>query len=192
MVQESSSVEHPATDVAGAVQGHEVTATTEAAGHGGEGGGLPQFQFQYWGGQIFWLLILFAIFYVLIAKVFTPRMRKVLDTRSETISGAIAEARKAQAEADDQAVKAKSEIADARSQAQRIASEASSKAKAESAARLAKEEAVLAGDLEEADVRIRAARDAAMKNVGAIAKDTAEAMVAKLSHPATAAELAKA
>jgi F-type H+-transporting ATPase subunit b len=36
------------------------------------GGGLPQFEFQWWIGQIFWLLIIFGVLYVLLSKVFPP------------------------------------------------------------------------------------------------------------------------
>ena len=192
MAQEPTPAAIPAAEAGQAVHGHEVAAgSTEVAAHGDKGG-LPQFEFQHWGGQILWLLILFAIFYLLVAKVFTPRMRKVLDARSETISGAIAEARRAQAEAEEQATQAQAEIADARGQAQRIAAEARAKSKAEADARTAKEEAELTGLLGQAETRIRAARDEAMSHVGEIAADTAQAIVAKLTTAATANELANA
>lgn len=190
MAQEPSPAELPVAQATGVVHASEAHAGTEVA-HGGEGG-LPQLKFEYWGGQILWLLILFAIFYVLVARVFTPRLRKVMDDRSASISGAIAEARRAQAEAEAQATKGKAEIAEARTQSQRIALEAKAKSKAESDARLAKEEAALSVQLDEAEVRIRSSRDQAMTQVEGIAVETAQAMVAKLAGPVTAAELATA
>ena len=66
---------------------HTETAVPEAH-H--ESGGLPQFDFAHWGGQIVYLLFLFVILYILIAKVFAPRLRRVLDERAETISSAVA------------------------------------------------------------------------------------------------------
>jgi F-type H+-transporting ATPase subunit b len=144
-------------------------------------GGLPQFRFEYWGGQIVWLLIVFAILYTLLAKVFVPRLRNVQDTRAKTISDAVEQARAVQAEADAQAAAAKAEIAEARAHARRVAAEAKAKAQAEMAARQAAEDERLAGELEKAEERIRALRDQAMANVGAIAADTAEAIVAKLT-----------
>ena len=194
MAQElTSPAELPAAEAAEAVHGHEVTGgTTEVAAHGGEGGGLPQFEFEYWGGQILWLLILFAIFYFLVARVFVPRLRRVLDERRSTIETAIADARQAQAEAGEQATKAQAEIAEARSRAQRIAAEARGKSKVEADARLAEQDAALGEKLELAEARIRASRDQAMSQVGAIATETAQAIVAKLSTPATPAELASA
>jgi F-type H+-transporting ATPase subunit b len=154
------------------------TATTEAE-HGS--GGLPQFQFQHWGGQIAWLLILFVILYVLIARVFTPRMRAVIDERANTISGALEAARQVQAEAADQASAAAAEVAEARAQSQRVAAEARARAAAQSAERAAVEEAKVSEQVAQAETRIAAMRDAAMSNVGAIAGETAAAIVEKLT-----------
>ncbi|HEY8616722.1 hypothetical protein [Phenylobacterium sp.] len=173
---------NPAAEAAEAVHGHEVPAgTTEVAAHGGEGGGLPQFEFEYWGGQIVWLLLLFAILYFLLARVFIPRLRKVVDTRAETIAGALEEARRVQAEADAQAAAAQAEITQGRTEARRVAAEAQAKAAAEFAARQAAEDQRLAGQMEEAEARIRAMRDRAMGNVQGIASDTATAIVEKLT-----------
>ena len=77
-------------------------ASTEAA-HGEGGGGLPQFEFQHWFGQIVYLIFLFAILYWLMAKVFVPRLRGVIDQRAATIADAVSAARQVQAEAAGQA-----------------------------------------------------------------------------------------
>ena len=79
-------------------------ATPQAASTAQEhkSGGLPQFRFEYWGGQILWLVVLFAILYALLAKVFVPRLRQIQDTRAKTIADAVEQARRVQAEADAQ------------------------------------------------------------------------------------------
>jgi F-type H+-transporting ATPase subunit b len=153
------------------------TGTAQEPGHGG----LPQFRFEYWGGQIVWLLLIFAILYALLSKVFVPRLRGVQDTRAKTIADAVEQARRVQAEADAQAAAAKAEIEEARAQARRLAVEAKAKAQAELAARQAEEDKRLAAELEKAEARIRGLRDQAMANVGSIAAETAEAIVAKLT-----------
>ncbi|RAK56735.1 hypothetical protein [Phenylobacterium deserti] len=173
---------NPVAEAAEAVHGHEVPAgTTEVAAHGGEGGGLPQFRMEYWGGQIIWLLIIFAVLYALLAKVFVPRLRKIQDTRAQTIAEAVEQARTVQAEADAQAKAAQAELEDARAQARRLAADAKAKAQAEMAASQAAEDQRLNAELEQAEARIRGLRDQAMSNVRGIAADTAEAMVAKLT-----------
>lgn len=150
-------------------------ATTEVP-H--ESGGLPQFQFQHWGGQIIWLLLIFAVLYVLISKVFAPRMRKVFEDRAQTIASAVAQARKAQDEAAAQAEAGQAEVLAARANAVKIASDARAKSKADAAATEAAEEAKLAERLSAAEALIRAERDKAMGSVASIAADTLQALVA--------------
>jgi len=166
-------------------------ASTEAA-HG-EGGGLPQFEFQHWFGQIVYLVFLFAILYWLIAKVFAPRMRKVLDERADTISTAVATARQVQAEAAGQAEQAKAEVAEARAQSRATAAAAKARVTDEANKRAAEEEAVVSARIAEAETAIGKTRDAAMTNVASIATDTASAIVEHLTGKApTAAEAAAA
>lgn len=173
---------HAATEEAGeAVHGAEATlhATTEAAGHGQ--GGLPQFRFEDWGGQIVQLLIIFVLLYALLAWVFTPRLRRVIDERAKTISDAVEQARLVQAEALEQARVAEAELAEARARSQRVAIDARAKAAAEAAERQGAEDAKVAEKVAEAEDRIRKARDAAMANVGSIAKGAAAAIIEKLT-----------
>jgi len=180
--QPAVSSQLPAAEAAEAVHGHETAASTASVeAHGGEGGGLPQFQFEYWGGQIVWLLVLFAILYVLLSRVFVPRLRRALDDRAETISGAVAAARATQAEADAQADAARAELAEARARAGRTASDAKAASGAETARRQAEEEAVLHDRLAAAEARIAETRDAAMKSVRDIAADTTAAVVDRLT-----------
>jgi len=155
-------------------------ATTEVA-HEGGGGGLPQFQFEHWGGQVVWLLLIFAVLYTLLATVFVPRLRRILDNRAQTIAEAVEQARTVQAEAEAQAKAAQAEIDDARAQARQLAAEAKAKAAAELARSQAAEDDRLKTQMADAEARIRALRDQAMANVGGIASETAQAIVEKLT-----------
>jgi F-type H+-transporting ATPase subunit b len=169
-------------------------ATTEAA-HGGEheSGGLPQFEFQHWFGQIVYLIFLFAILYFLIAKIFAPRMRRVFDERASTISTAVETARQVQAEAAGQAAEAKHEVEAARASSRATAAAAKARVTEEANTRAAAEEAVVNARIAEAETAIGKTRDAAMSNVSTIASDTAAAIVERLTGKApTAAEAAAA
>jgi F-type H+-transporting ATPase subunit b len=177
-----------------AAETQSTTATTETTGAEGHGqGGLPQFQFEYWGAEIIQLLIFFALLYALLAWVFTPRLRRVIDEREQTISDAVEAARRVQTEADEQRRAAQSEVDEARGRAQRVALEARAKVATQAAERQAAEEAKVNARIADAEAQIRAARDAAMGNVGAIASDTAAAIIEKLTgKPASAADIAAA
>ncbi len=186
--------ELPSAEASEAVHGHEVSeGTTEVAAHGGEGGGLPQFRVEYWGGQIIWLLILFTILYALLSRVFIPRLRAALDQRENTISGALIAARAVQAEADAQAEAARAEVAEARARASRTATDAKAAVEAERSRRATAEEAKLSQYLAQAEDRIRTGRDQAMTNVRQIAVETAEVLTEKLSgRPAASDEITTA
>src|SRR6185312_3750767 len=125
-----------------------VTATTEKPA---DEGGMPQLRTEYWPGQILWLLIIFFVFFVVMAKVFAPRLRKVIDHRGETIAEDLANARANRDEAE--------------AQARQLAAEAVARSNAEIAAVQAEEDKKLNARLGEADARIRAARDEAMSHV---------------------------
>src|SRR4051812_19947315 len=79
--------------------------------------GLPQFQIQHWGGQIGYLLILFVVLYVLVSKVYAPKIRRIFDERAQAITGALASAKQVQAEAAAQSAAAEQALSDARAKA---------------------------------------------------------------------------
>lgn len=167
-------------------------ASTEAS-HGEGGGGLPQFEFGNWFGQIVYLVFLFALLYWLMAKVFIPRLRGVIDQRAATISDAVQSARQVQAEAAGQAEAAKAEVEAARASSRATAAAAKARVTEQANARAAEEEAVVNARIAEAETAIGKTRDAAMTNVSAIASDTAAAIVERLTGKApTAAEASAA
>jgi len=171
-----------------ATQTQESTAPAEA-----KSAGLPQFDLQWWPGQIAWFLIIFIAMLVFVRLFAAPRVGGTIDEREGKIAGDIADARRMKDQAEAEAQTAAAETAQARAAAQRVAAEARAKAQAEVAAKLAAEEAKLAEKGAEAEARINAARDAAMANVAGIARDTAGAIVAKLTgRAASAAELTTA
>ena len=170
----------PVTSRAGeaaVASGHAETSTAALA----ESGGLPQFRFEYWGGQIVWLVVLFALLYLLLARVFVPRLRRVRDQRDQAITGAIEEARRVRAEADAQAAAAHAEMSEARATAQGAAADAKARANAEASERQRAQETELNAKLAEAETRIRASRDAAMGSVREVAADTAAVIVQRLT-----------
>ncbi len=167
------------------------TETTEAPHEGS--GGLPQFDPTWWPGQMVWFLIIFAVVFALMAKLFVPRLAGTITEREGRISGDIARARALKEQAEAQAAAADAEMAQARARSQKVAAEAKARVQAESAARQAAEEAVLAESLAKAEASIREARDQAMGSVRGIAVETAQAILLKLTgQPASAADVESA
>lgn len=170
---------------------HAMTTAPDA--HAEQAGGLPQFDTSVWAGQIVYLLFLFVVLYLLISKVFAPRLRKVMDERADTISTAIATARQVQAEAAEQAAVAKAEVEQARATSRATVVAVRARVTEEANARAAAEEAIVSARIAEAEASIAKTRDAAMVHVGTIASDTVVSIVDRLTGKApTAVEAAAA
>lgn len=182
MAEQTQTIAHPPS-VERAAENDAKTIAQPAATTGAaqESAGLPQFQFQHWPGQIAYLLILFAILYFLMSRVFTPRIRKVFDERASTIADALSTARSVQAEAASQAEAGRKALAEARSKAQKTALDAKAKSAAEAAERQGAQEAQLHARLAEAEAAIRVSRDKALGEVRGIASEAASAIVEKLT-----------
>ncbi len=171
----------PLANAAQLSQASSSAVTTTAVTEKPEESGMPQLDTAYWPGQIAWMLIIFAVFFTVMATVFAPRLRKIIDRRGATIAEDLANARANRDEAEAQAKAAAAETAAAHAAARKLAAEALARSNAEIAALQAAEDEKLNKRLGEAEARIRALRDEAMGHVAEIASDTARAMVEKLT-----------
>ena len=102
--------------------------------------GLPQLDIATWPSQLFWLVVLFGVGYLVMAKMVTPRIGAVLEKRRQTLDGDLEKARSNAAEFAKQAAMEatkKAEAADAkvaRKLADKVASAEAALAKAKTEA----------------------------------------------------------
>lgn len=160
------------------------TANTEAPG--GQHG-FPPFQTENFPSQLVWLTLSFVLLYVLMAKVALPRIGSILAERSKRIAEDIAMAQRFKERSDAAHAAYEKALADARARAQAIANETRERQAAAAEATNKRLEAELHERLAAADKSIATTRGAAMGNVGAIAADTASAIVERLIGQAPAA-----
>ena len=55
--------------------------------------GMPQLDPEYWPSQIFWLIIIFLTIYILISKIFIPKIKGSIDMREDKIRKDLEEAK---------------------------------------------------------------------------------------------------
>jgi len=142
---------------------------------------FPILDFQYWPSQIFWLVTTFAVLYFLLSRLFLPSIGKTLEERSSRVADDLDQAARMQRESEDANEAYEASLKDARAKAHSV-SEATRASVDEEIARemgLADAEADKAALV--AEERIREIRTAAMANIDAVARDTAQAITAKLS-----------
>ena len=143
--------------------------------------GLPQFEFGVWPGQIFWLLVTFALVYTVLARVLLPRVRGTLVSRDARIDADMAAAKDLREEAYAQHRPPHAQMAAARAAAQKTAADAKIRGQAEAAKRTAALETDLNGRLAIAESAITQARDTAMGQVRGVASDAAAAITERLT-----------
>ena len=62
--------------------------------------GMPQLNPEFWASQVFWLILIFLSIYVLIAKIFIPKIKSNIDIRENKIRKDLEEAKTFREEAE--------------------------------------------------------------------------------------------
>jgi len=158
--------------------------TATPAGHST----FPPFQSVNFPSQLVWLAVTFVLLYVLMSRIALPRIGSILADRSKRIADDLAGAQRFKEQSDAAHAAYEKSLADARARAQAIAAETHAMQAAAAEATNKRLEAQLHERLAAAEQSIAATRTAAMANVGAIAADTASAIVERLIGTAPAAE----
>mgnify|MGYP001470067776 CR=1 FL=1 len=89
--------------------------------------GMPQLNPEYWASQAFWLVIIFLSIYILIARVFIPKIKSNIDMRENKIRKDLEEAKVSREEAEKKLKAYKDLMESAKIDAKKILSESSQK-----------------------------------------------------------------
>jgi F-type H+-transporting ATPase subunit b len=153
---------------------------TETGVPEGHHGVFPPFDQTTYASQLLWLVITFGVFYVLMQKVLAPRVGGILETRHARLAQDIDEAARLKAEADAAVETYEAELAAARAKANAIGTAARDSAKAKAEADRRQIEASVAETIKAAQARIAEVKSKAFADIGAIAEETATAVVEQL------------
>jgi F-type H+-transporting ATPase subunit b len=150
---------------------------------------FPPFNPETFASQLLWLAITFAALYLLISRVAIPQIGGILESRRMRIEGDLKEAERLRVETERAAAAYEEALAEARTNAHAIAEETRQGIRTDIEGKRAKVESELAAKMAEAEARIAQTKKAALSNVQQIAADTAAALVAQLSAPASDADV---
>jgi len=85
--------------------------------------GMPQLDPEYWASQAFWLVVIFLSIYILVAKVFIPKIKSSIDMREDKIRKDLEEAKVFREEAEKKLNQYKELIESAKIDANKIISQ---------------------------------------------------------------------
>lgn len=131
--------------------------------------------------QFFWLLLVLGIIYFAIGKGMLPKIQSTVDDREKKIADDLKAAEAAQDEAERVEEAYRERMDASRSEAAKLTAKAKADGSKSTEKTLAKADEEVAGKIEEAEARIRKARDAALKEIEAAAADLAQDITAKVA-----------
>lgn len=141
---------------------------------------MPQFWAEYFSPQLVWLVISFAVLYVLMAKVALPRVADVLEGRQDRIASDLDQAKQLQEQAEKVIAQYESALAEARSEAQGMLAQVAAEAKAKAEQRNTEVAERLHRESSAASERIEAAKTEALSDLQGVARDIAQAAAERL------------
>lgn len=143
--------------------------------------GLPQLDVATWPSQLFWLVVLFAVGYLVMAKIVTPRIGTVLEARRSTLDGDIEKARSASTDAAKIRADYEGDLEKARSKAAEYAKQAAAEAAKKANDAEVKITQKLADKVAKAEAKISLAKDNALSNLNDVAAEAAVEAVTTLT-----------
>jgi F-type H+-transporting ATPase subunit b len=173
-------------------QAQTTHAATEAHGGAHENVAFPPFATETFGGQLLWLAITFAVLYTLMSRLVLPRLTGIIENRRAMIAKDLDDAAAMKTRAEEAGTAYDKALAEAKGRAQTLAQETRAKLSAESDARRKALEADLNARLAEAEATITARKTEAMGHVRGIARDTASAIIERLTGRAPAPQSVEA
>ncbi len=141
---------------------------------------MPQLNPLDWAPQLIWLVITFGVLYLLMKWVALPKIGSVIEMRQGRIAGDLADADKLRRETQEAIAAYEQALAEAKARAHGIAQEARNRLKDEVAAERAALDRDLSAKSAEAEAQIHQAKVSALKEVNAVASDTAAEIVRRL------------
>lgn len=131
--------------------------------------------------QVVWGAIIFVVLYILASRFALPRVASVLEERASNIARDLENAQQAKVKSDQAAAEVAEATARARAEAQAAINAALDEAKAAAAKQAATLNEQLEKQLQEAEIRIAAARASAMGALRQVATETASTVIARLT-----------
>lgn len=141
---------------------------------------MPQLNPLDWAPQLIWLVITFGVLYLLMKWVALPKIGSVIEMRQGRIAGDLEAADKLRRETQEAIAAYEQALAEAKARAHGIVQEARNKLKDEVAAERTALDRDLSAKSAEAEAQIHQAKVSALKEVNAVASDTATEIVRRL------------
>jgi len=146
----------------------------------GAEGGMPQLNPEFWASQIFWLILIFSSLYIIIWKIFLPKISDSIENRKSRVIGDLNETQKLKENAEKKLREYNKIIDDTKKEAKKIIED--SKKKLDKDIEIKKKifNDEIEKELETAEKEIKDLKKNSISNIGGIAAETSTEIIRQI------------
>lgn len=145
-----------------------------------------------YAGQIFWLLVVFGLVYLVIGRGMVPKVMDTVGLREKQIADDLTAAQSARDAADEAEEAWRVRENANREKAQALVADAKARAQSSTEAQLAKVQSRIDVEMEQAEARIAASREKAAAQISDVAAEAAQDITKRIANIAVSEAAAKA
>ena len=142
--------------------------------------GMPQLNTEFWTAQIFWLILIFSSLYVIIWKIFLPKITNSIENRKSRVIGDINEAQKLKENAEKKLMEYNRIIEDVKKEAKKIIEENKKKLENDIKNKNQKFNEEIEKELLVVEKEIKNLKKASLKNINEIAKEVSSEVIKQI------------
>ena len=142
--------------------------------------GMPQLNPEFWGAQIFWLIVIFSFLYVVIWKVFLPKITYSIENRKSKLVNDLNEAQKLKENAEKKLLEYNNIIENSKKEAKKIIDEGKKKLDKDIQLKKQKFDEEIEKELISAEKEIKNLKQSSISNISKIAIETSGEIINKI------------
>ena len=146
----------------------------------GAEGGMPQLNPEFWTSQIFWLILIFSSLYVIIWKIFFPKITDSIENRKSRIVNDLNETQKLKENAEKKLKEYNKIIEDAKKEAKRIIEDNKKKLENDIKNKKQKFNEEIEKELVSVEKEIKNLKKSSISNINKIAVEVAHELIKRL------------
>ena len=142
--------------------------------------GMPQLDTEFWAAQIFWLLLIFSSLYIIIWKIFLPKITDSIENRKSRVINDLDEAQKLKGGADKKLIEYNKIIEDIKKEARKIIDDSKKRIEIDIKNKKQKFDKEIEKELIDIEKEIKNLKKNSINNINKIATEISSAVIKQL------------
>jgi len=142
--------------------------------------GMPQLNPEFWISQIFWLILIFSTLYIIIWKIFLPKITDIIENRKSRIIGDLNEVQKLKENAEKKLNEYNKIIEDTKKEAKKIIEDNKKKLESDIKSKKQKFNEEIEKELKSVEKEIKSLKKSSISSINKIAAEVSSEVIKQL------------